>query len=121
MPEEISARRYTVLGTRDIWLGYAGRKEKTNSIHKALCRLEAGDEVRLQRRGDLVFITTMDGQEVAALSKRAREACRDRLGRIVAARVIAMVEWRAGDTGEKYRSEAKVDSWEFPIVEVASV
>ena len=50
VPEEISSRRYTVLGTKDIWLGYAGRKEDSNPIHEALRRLETGDEVRLRQQ-----------------------------------------------------------------------
>jgi ATP-dependent DNA helicase RecQ len=115
-----SLLNYAVLGLEDIHLGYAGRFPAGHQVHAALSRLEPGNGLEARRLpAGGIGLLTPQGLCVARLSAKADEEWRGRLEAIREARVLALVQRRAGqDPDEARRERYRVAQWEVPLVEV---
>lgn len=119
LPDEaIMRRRYEILGMKDLYLDYAGRREQHDPIHQHLAALAPGDKLQAQDTGRSIGLYTSQGVCIAMLSESASTVWRDRLDSIEAITVLAMVQRIAEDSGEKYRQLCHCDRWELPWAEV---
>ena len=75
---------------QEVNLGCAGRKDAHDLSHDALSHLETNDPLGATQNGDKILLMR-DDVPVAALSKSASEAWRDRLSSIESIRVLAKV------------------------------
>ncbi len=125
---ELLRRRYELLSLRDFDLGYAGGRAASHPIHRALAELSTGDAVELRTDPDslgrAIDVFDRSGRPVARLSKDAAERWRDRIGEILEARIIAMLERRHDDGSERdrarYGNRVQLERWELPILELTT-
>lgn len=110
--------RYTILGLKDIDLGYAGRKSPKNSIHGALAALKPGRPLTLCSQGNRLLLLSAN-RPVAALSKAASTHWADRTKDIITIQVVAMIRRSAVDGDPAYKPRYHTDQWEVPLVEIS--
>ena len=115
---EVLSRRYDILGMEDLFLDFAGRRQKEDPIHAHLSSLKSGDLLRAVPRGDHVDLHDVRNTCVAQLSKRASESWHGRLDNIEQITVLAMVHRRSEDSREEFRGQCRSEHWEVPVVEV---
>ncbi len=118
IPSSIAGRRFVLLGLRDLYLSFAGRRPEGDPIHRRLASLETHRSVQLASRNGQVVVLDGTGQVVAALSSASAESWSQRLEQIESARVVAMVRWRAEDSDAAYRRQLRCDRWEVPVLEL---
>jgi len=113
------ARRYTVLGLRDIFLDYAGRMDNAHPVHAALKQLQHNDPLRLCANGQSLELITSSGLCVARLSQAAVGEWGDRLQQIEAIRILALCARGREDVDkEDFHKLLRCDNWEVPVVEI---
>ena len=117
---EVNARRYDLLGLKDIFLSYAGTFPPAHPIHTHLAQLATGHRLHLATAGSGVEVRDLENFPVARLSKEAAAQWSPKLADILEARVVAMLRWQADDAGGEYRSLARTEAWEVPIIEIVS-
>jgi ATP-dependent DNA helicase RecQ len=111
--------QYALLGMKDLYLDFAGRKNVNHPVRRALQRLQAGDRLQVERRNEHVELVNPEGISVARLSKTAQAKWEDRLDLIRESRVVAMVRRYREDIGDKtYSRSCQGDIWEVPVVEL---
>jgi ATP-dependent DNA helicase RecQ len=110
--------RYTILGLKDIDLGYAGRKSPNNPIHGALAALEPDNALTLSKQGNRLLLLSAN-RPVAALSKAASTHWANRTEDIISIQVVAMIRRSAQDGDPAFKSRYRTDQWEVPLVEIA--
>ncbi len=118
LPAEAAGLSYEVLALSDLYLGFAGRLAAHDPVHAHLAALGPGGRLELRMRAAAIQLVDEAGITVAHLSQNARERWRSRLDEIAEVRVVAMLERRATDGDEAYRSLCRVERWEVPLVEV---
>ena len=109
--------RYTMLGLKDIDLGYAGRKSPDNPIHTALSALTPGSPLTVRKQGDRLLLLS-ENRPIAALSKAASAQWTGRTESIISIRVVAMIRRTAEDGDPAYKSRYHTNQWEVPLVEI---
>jgi ATP-dependent DNA helicase RecQ len=131
-PAAVLARRFELLGMRDLFLDFAGRRPGGDPIHERLALLQPGSPLALRdgrgERGDRgdrggggggdVELVDASGMAVAALSRRCREL---RAGVIAGAeevRVVAMIERRRADSEAEFQPSLRCERWQVPLVEI---
>ena len=119
MPDPaVLARRYAVLGMKDVDLGFAGRKSQENAIHKHLADLQIGGTLRMEQQGEGMWLLDSRDHRVAKLSKAACSEWQERIPQVQSLKVLAMVQWRRDDSGEEFNRMYHCDRWEIPLAEV---
>ena len=115
--EAVVRRRYQLLGLGDLHLSFAGRRPADAPIHRRLAALRPGSAVRPRSVKDGVWLVDEAGGVVAALSREAARGWAQRLAGVESIRVLALVERRAEDSEEAFRSRYRCERWEVPVVE----
>lgn len=110
-------RRFSVLGMRQMFIGFAGGYPADSAINLALRRLKPGDKVELIEQGNQVKVMSQQ-VTIAQLSRDGKKHWQNALGRIRHAEVLAVVMRTRAQTQEAYQSALKVDEWSLPIVMV---
>jgi ATP-dependent DNA helicase RecQ len=119
MPDpKVLARRYAVLGMRDINLGFAGLRSPGDPVHRHLSDLQVGDAIRIERQGESVFLLDKHNFCIGKLSKTAGSEWGKKLSGISAIKILAMLQWRPNDGGEGFTQMYRCESWEVPMAEV---
>jgi ATP-dependent DNA helicase RecQ len=117
--DAVVRRRYQLLGLGDLHLSFAGRRPADAPIHRRLAALRPGSAVRPRSVKDGgVWLVDGEGGVVAALSREAAREWAERLPGVESMRVVAVVERRAEDSEEAFRSRYRCQRWEVPLVEV---
>jgi ATP-dependent DNA helicase RecQ len=111
-------RRYTLLSPADIDLGYAGRQPAADPLHTRLAALTTGDVLSLRQDGDRILLCDRQDAPVGRLSRRAAALWLPRLPAVEAARIIALMRRRRDDGEGAYRDTCRVETWEYPLVEL---
>ena len=119
-PEQLTNTRYTMLGKKDIYIDFAGKKPEGHRIHRSLARLQAGDTVTLERgEAGQVLVLDREHVQVARLSKSTADNWPQRqLQQIDEVRVLGMVARELDDPAPEFREGIAVTAWEFPVLEV---
>ena len=120
-PSGVVDLKYEVLGMKDLYIDFAGRKQADHRIHRSLRRLQAGDPVTLQRTGnDQVLVRDAANVCVASLSKpAAAHWTQSRLAQVNQACVLAVVSRHKDEERDpRFRQHMKVKTWELPLLEV---
>jgi ATP-dependent DNA helicase RecQ len=116
---ELLQRRYTVLGYKDIFLDYAGQRDKSDPIHAALAHLKHGDRLEMRHSGKSVGLFAPGNVCVAPLSQSATAQWRDLLPQIESVRLLALCTRRTEDVDvSEFRQRLRTDQWQIPIVEI---
>ncbi|MBN1956932.1 MAG: ATP-binding domain-containing protein [Desulfuromonadales bacterium] len=119
LPESVLQRRYELLGLKDVYLDYAGRKVSSDNVHQCLLQVGVGDAVKLVPKEEKLMLCNEAGRPIAVLAKGVSDKLADRLGDIEKVTVQAMVERRMDDSKDPdFRKLLKAESWEVPVVEV---
>jgi ATP-dependent DNA helicase RecQ len=117
--ERLLRRVYTILGLKEIDLGYAGRQPRGAPIHAALRDCPTGVRLAMEKSGKRLLLT-YHGRPIAALSRASHDCWSGWLEEIREVRLLAMVQRKSSDGDEGYRAGYRVDEWEVPMVEVVS-
>lgn len=112
---------YHLLGLDSIFLDYAGSQPAGHAIHRALTKLQTGELLGFQARGNRLFLTDSDGLTVACLSAQGAETWRTRISQIEWIKVVCMVTRLKSDSkDEQFQQRLCMDVWELPICEIAT-
>ena len=114
-PSKELARRYEKLGLGDVDLGFAGRYAQSASVHGAIAKLTAGDELRLRIIDDKRELVTDEGVCVGRLA-RAFEAPAGM--HCIGGRVEAIVVRTWEDSNAEYAGSLRCDRWEVVVPEL---
>jgi ATP-dependent DNA helicase RecQ len=114
-------RHLETLGMRDLFLDFAGHYPTNAPVHRALASLKPGDLLQATALGQSIFLQTRDRISVARLAKEAQSIWAPKLGEIQTVRVLALVRRQAGQSKPEYAERCRVDHWEIPLVEIASL
>ena len=119
-PRQSSAIAYTVLGMRDLYLDFAGRKRKDHRIHRSLTRLRTGDTVQLQNSGNgRVLVVDSSRTTVARLANSVASVWAESwLQQVDEVRVIGVVFRTRDDCAPEFQNGIVATEWELPILEV---
>jgi len=111
--------RSTLLGLKDIDLGYAGGKSPEHSVHAALAALRPGSLLTVQQQDNRILLLS-ERLPVAALSKTAAAQWLEKSGTILSIQVVAMIRRTAEDGDPAYKLRYQSTRWEVPLVEITS-
>ncbi|PLY02338.1 MAG: hypothetical protein C0622_05650, partial [Desulfuromonas sp.] len=115
----ILRKRYELLGLKDIYLDYAGRKSPADPIHARLFQINVGDGVQLKLIGEKLHICNDAGATLAVLAGKACEQWAPRLDLVRQVNVLALVERRKDESqNPDFQTMLKSEKWDVPIVEV---
>ena len=110
--------RYEILGMKELYIDYGGRKASSHPIHKELSRLQPGDTLQLKERNKQLELLSR-GIPVARLSKSTAKRWRSLLKFIKTAKIIAItVRHRDDSKDNAFIDRYLMESWELPIVEL---
>jgi ATP-dependent DNA helicase RecQ len=112
---DILARRYTLLGMKDLFLDLAGQNPH---IAQTLSQLTTGTPLLPRQFQDRAAFFTQDNQHVATLSQSASDHWVPQLPTITSAQIHALVRREKSDCQPEYQPKCLLDSWEVPIIEV---
>lgn len=111
--------QYQILGMKELYIDYGGRKAARHPIHKELSRLQTGDLLRLKPRNNRLNLVTQAGIPVAQLSHSAARFWQGKTDAILELKVLAMVSRKCSDIRESdFADQCRTERWELPIVEV---
>jgi ATP-dependent DNA helicase RecQ len=102
-------RRYVALGPADVDIGFAGRHDPDDSMHRRIASLVYGDEVIVSGRQ----LRTSDGHLVGRLASKTE------LGAVAERGAVSGVMVRIREqTPPEYMSALRTDRWETVLAEV---
>ena len=108
--------RFVLPTLQDVDLGFAGRQNLGNRVHRATAALSTGDPLatRLVDRGRWELLDgagTVVGRLAKSFAPPPGTRCR-------AAKVLAVVEWSRETSEPQYRDTIKCDAWEVVVPEL---
>ena len=108
--------RFVLPTLQDVDLGFAGRQNPGNRVHRAIAALSTGHplETRIVDRGRWVLLDrtgTVVGRLAKSFAPPDGTRCR-------AAKVLAVVRWSRETSEQKYRDTMKCDAWEVVVPEL---
>ena len=108
--------RFVLPTLQDVDLGFAGRQNPGNRVHRAIAALSTGDPLatRLVDRGRWELLDgagTVVGRLAKSFAPPPGTRCR-------AAKVLAVVEWSRETSEPQYRGTIKCDAWEVVVPEL---
>ena len=106
--------RYVIPRLKDIDLGFAGRKDAGDRLHRRIAALKAGDELRLAHDGRAYLLLAGDGQPVGRLAQSFSPPP----GVCLRARLHAVITWRRRDTPVEYLASCRCEDWEVLVPEL---
>jgi len=115
IPTEVLGRRYSILGMKDLFLNFAGRRSQDDPIHRALASLHPGDLLCARTEAETVGLYDGEERHVAVLSRSAQADWRDRLEAIESIRVLAIVQRQATDCAPDFQKRCRYERWEAPL------
>ena len=119
-PRQSVGTAYTMLGMKDLYLDFAGRKPRKHQIHRSLKRLQTSDAVQLRSAGNgRVLVLDSRRTAVARLANSAADGwAQSRLQRVEEVRVVGMASRTRDDCAPEFQDAIVVSEWELPILEV---
>ncbi|MCW5621504.1 MAG: ATP-dependent helicase, partial [Burkholderiales bacterium] len=107
--------RYCLPSLREIDLGFAGRQDANNRVHRAIASLRVGDALRYIADERGARLEDASGTIVGRLSKRFQSPsglhCQ-------AARVRAVLVWRKSDSTLEYQARCRIETWNVVLPEL---
>ncbi|MBX3462860.1 MAG: RecQ family ATP-dependent DNA helicase [Planctomycetes bacterium] len=114
----LPGRRYELLGLADIALSFAGRAAEHEAIAETLHGLATGDALRLEATDRGIFLAAANGVRVGALAKAVAPHWRERLPRVLAVRIAAILVRRRQDEGADYQDGIRREAWQVVVPEI---
>lgn len=109
------ARRYLRLTPADVDLGFAGRYEPRNKIHKAIAALSIDDSLVLRHAEGRFELLDDKGNSVCRLS---RNFSPPKGMRCIAARAAAIFLRKREDEGAEFQDRVRSERWEVVLPEI---
>ena len=109
------ARRYRGLTLRDVYLSFAGRRPRTDRVHRDIASLAPGDELGVRHQPGRWELLNDKGAIVGTLA-RAFEPPKGT--RCVGASVAAVVAWSRKYSDPQYANQLQCDEWEVVVPEL---
>jgi ATP-dependent DNA helicase RecQ len=111
--------RRDMLGMKDLFVDYASQFRHGARTHRTLAGLVPGSSLQLQPDGKGgIYLVTDGGVRVAKLSERGAEAWRDRVDRVTAVSVVAVIQRSETDVQPEYVDRCRCAVWELPLVAI---
>ena len=107
--------RHQWLAMKDVDLGFAGRRDTGDPLHRVIADLNPGDPLTLCANGDRWDLFNRANKRVGRLAKGF--ACPPGM-RCHSAKVLAVVTWNRDRSEPQYQASIKCDSWEVVVPEV---
>ena len=119
-PRQSADIAYTMLGMRDLYLDFAGRKPKDHRIHGSLKRLQTGDLVVLRGVSDGRVLVLDSGRTAVArlANSTANGWAPSQLEQVDEVRVVGIASRSRDNCKPEFRDGIVVPEWELPILEV---
>jgi ATP-dependent DNA helicase RecQ len=110
--------RYTLLSQADIWLAFPGRDSQHERIAAAIDGLGTGDALRLDARGNRLFLVDAAGALVGALATQSSQRWQAELRNVTSVRVAAILTRNRQDEGPDYQEALHRETWQVVIPEI---
>ena len=107
--------RYLLPSLREIDLGFAGRKNPGDPLHRRLAALRVGDALQFEAGERACRLLTPEGHAVGRFSGKFSPPAGLRC---VGAKVRAVVVWRRRDTSPEYLDRCRCEQWEVVLPEL---
>ena len=108
--------RYVYTSLQDVDLGFAGRRNTRDKVHRAIATLSPNDSLDIQITNEGRWeLLSKTGIVVGRLAKSFNPPSGMRCG---SAAVFAVVEWESKTSEPKYRDNLKCESWEVVLPEL---
>lgn len=114
----VIARRFDPLSPCDLDIGFAGRQPESAPIHANLAAAATGDPLTLIRSGDQVLLQDQQSRTLARLSRAGLKTWGERLDKIEAIHLIALLERRRDQEQPGFAERCRSERWEWPMVEI---
>jgi len=117
-PDQLLNRRYQQIDLSDMWLAYPTFSKSTRL---RIEKLSHGDLVRLEQRTEenRIFIRTLAGEKVGALSVASSEKWKPLLPAIQEVRIHSIIQWKK-EFLDQPSEKSCPDNWEIPLLEIVS-
>ena len=112
------ASRHQWLAMKDVDLGFAGRRDAGDSLHRVIAALKPGDPLTFRAKGDRWELFNCVNKRVGRLSKNFALPSGMRCH---SAKVLAVITWSRDRSEPQYQDSIKCDSWEVVVPEVRFV
>ena len=113
-PPREAVRQHRVLTLKDVYLSYAGNQPQGHPVHRAVAALATGDALKV--RTDTQPWDLCDGRGVTI--GRLAQNYRPPRGRLVSAKVHAVVVRGRDQSAPEYQESHKCDRWEVVVPEL---
>ena len=114
-PEPEIYREYRQLTPGDVHLGFAGGHVVNAGIHAAIARLQPGDPVSVEKRGEKWLILDQQGTVVGRLAAKFQL---QKNQKIVDSTVLAIMEHSRDLTPPEFQSSVRCERWEVVLPEL---
>ncbi|MBU1340674.1 MAG: UvrD-helicase domain-containing protein [Proteobacteria bacterium] len=108
----------SILGMADMYLDYPGLFPENHEIHRYLSDLETGDKVSFKEKEGRMYIVNDKDQIISSLSKKGATDWHHNIGKILNARVLAVIRRTRQDNEDKASKNVTMESWDLPVVEI---
>ena len=106
--------RYLQLTMKDVDIGFAGRYEPSDKIHKVIAGLQAGDAIRMERENNMWLFRDLRGNRIGRVAKGFVMP----QGTIESVLIHAVIKRRKEQGGAEYQDRTCCDEWEVVLPEV---
>lgn len=108
-------RRFSIIGLRQLFIGFAGTYTAGHIIHSLLDAMQVGDRVQLEMVGNNIKVMFHD-TAIAQLSSDGKQQWQWVLDKIKHAEVLAVIQRSKALTAEDYQASLKTEHWQVPIL-----
>ena len=112
------SRRYRRLNLNDVFLSFAGYRQPSHPVHRAIASLSPGDKLGVRVKSNRWELLNKRGIVVGRLAGRFMPPAGMRCA---FATVLSIVKWDKESSEPEYRSRLKSDTWEVVVPEVVFV
>ena len=116
---EITTKKYEMLGLNDMYLDFASLRSADNPIHAAIAQIRPGDYLNHRIQRGNIELLNEDGRSIARLAQAAAERWQERHKKIKTIRVIAIIRRDRKESKPEFSEACRCDRWEVPLVEIA--
>ena len=113
-PHELT-RHYRRLGLRDVFLSFAGYRQPSHPVHRAIAALSPGDRLQIREHPDHWQLLDSNGTQVGALAASYKPPVNMRCA---FATVLAIATWDRESSHPDYQPNLRCEKWEVVLPEL---
>ena len=114
-PAHELTRHYRRLGLRDVFLSFAGYRQSSHPVHRAIAALSPGDRLQVRKHTDRWHLLDSNGTQVGTLAVNYTPPA---TMRCAYAKVLAIATWDRESSHPDYQPNLQCNKWEVVLPEL---